>query len=65
MLEREVRYFIDSVEVSEDQAAGYAERHGMHVGHALGRCCDHYDGELETERLVEQVTERRRFAGTD
>lgn len=46
----EHRYFIDGIEVSEAQAEGFAERHGLHVGHALGRCCSHYDDSLEAER---------------
>lgn len=54
----ERHYFIDGVEVSEAQAEGFAERHGLHVGHALGRCCDHYEDSLEAERLTDLVTKR-------
>lgn len=48
-LQVERHYFIDGLEVSESQAEGFAERHGMHVGHTLGRCCDHYGESLEAE----------------
>ena len=60
MLSREVRYYIDSVEVSEAQARGYAERHGMHVHHMMGECCDHWEDSLDAERLVEKVETRKR-----